>query len=58
MTYKVEQTALVSGNFTLILSAVDELQDVDTPSKSAWYYLKREIFIIHLYILYICALAF
>ena len=43
MTYKVEQTALVSGNFILILSAAEESQDVDTPPESAWYYLNREI---------------
>ena len=41
--YKVEQTALVSGNFTLIFSATEESRDVNPPSESEWYYLNREI---------------
>ena len=43
MTYKVEQTALVSGNFTLILSAAEESVCKYPSTESVWYYLNREI---------------
>ena len=35
--------AIVPSNFTLIISAAEESQEVDTSLESAWYFLNREI---------------